>query len=323
MSSRLDPLNRSRHQQALQNAVSTKKQPLKGPVTKWERKWVTVAHLKLYKWIPLKPKKPNQSQSGANKGLKDGMTNKTNTEPATTSIRMTRSKTSARGGEQSLADAEMEMMMLSNLPKTRSNVRRIDNLQKKLLAESPGSKPEDVVESSSTSTTSTTSTTTTTTTASNEEKPALRKKIIIQKSVISGANSAAGGSPLSIGTGINSNNSGGNIINNNGSNINNSSALSEDGGLGSDGKALQKPMQQMPLNGAGAGVVINDDDDDDDDSKMDDDDDDDDDKADSVLRGAVDDDDDDDESEEEMSRKATDSQMEDDDDDDDDEDGAF
>ncbi|EFA78786.1 hypothetical protein PPL_08249 [Heterostelium album PN500] len=297
MSTRIDASNRAlRHQHTLllQNA---KKQQLKGPVTKWEKKWVTVGHLKLLKWIALKPKKPVVGNQAVAR-TKDNVPNKA--AEVSNTIRTRSKRGSTTEGGASLVETEMEMIYLNSLPKTRSNSRRLEKIQKK-LQENAATKDDGTDESSSTTTT----TTTTTSTDDSSGRPnSLKKKIFINKGAGLGAGNAVQSVP--------------------------SPSSLASSGIGSI--ESQKDQSSTPRGQISNVNNQHDDDDDDDDeeedlSKMEDDDDDDDDKMMGAHhhhsnRAADEEDDDDSDDDQDLQRggKATDSQM---DDDDDEEEGAY
>ncbi|KAF2075276.1 hypothetical protein CYY_003405 [Polysphondylium violaceum] len=123
----------------------TKKQSFKGPVTKWEKRWVTVGHMKLLKWVPLKTKRINQSVVVTRN--KDGTTSRQTVAP-NMETRLSRSKRAAdRDRAKTDMSDEIQIMYLNSLPKTRRTVKKLDLLQKKQLQEA-GIKDDDAAPSS-------------------------------------------------------------------------------------------------------------------------------------------------------------------------------
>jgi len=124
----------------------TKKASFKGPVTKWEKRWVTVGHMKLLKWVPLKTKRINQSLVGNRN--KDGLTSRQTAATTNMETRLSRSKRAAdRDRAKPDMSDEIQIMYLNSLPKTRRTVKKLDLLQKKQLQEA-GIKDDDAAPSS-------------------------------------------------------------------------------------------------------------------------------------------------------------------------------
>ncbi|KYQ91726.1 hypothetical protein DLAC_07508 [Tieghemostelium lacteum] len=114
----------------LVNSMNKGKSSFKGPVSKWEKKWVTVGQMKLLKWVPLKIKKPTGQLKN-----KDGIVAKTpNNAPIMSRAKRATGTSNKNDNAEQITDNYNDNFFAS-LPKTRRAAKKFDHLQKKQLHE--------------------------------------------------------------------------------------------------------------------------------------------------------------------------------------------